>query len=58
MKGTFFKTAAASLALITTIFAAASCANASASNAAETSGTASEAGKNYSIINVSYDPTR
>ena len=61
MKGTFFKTSAASLALITTILTAVSCSNASASNASNTAGTAEtapETGKNYSIINVSYDPTR
>ncbi|MBQ9384928.1 MAG: extracellular solute-binding protein, partial [Ruminiclostridium sp.] len=58
MKGTIFKTTAASLALITTLFAATSCANASASNATEAGTSAPEAGKHYSIINVSYDPTR
>ena len=58
MKGTIFKTTAASLALITTLFAATSCANASASNVTEAGTSAPEAGKHYSIINVSYDPTR
>ncbi|MBP5605291.1 MAG: substrate-binding domain-containing protein, partial [Ruminiclostridium sp.] len=58
MKGTLFKTTAASLALITTLFAATSCANASATNATEATSAAPTAGKNYSIINVSYDPTR
>ena len=58
MKGTLFKTTAASLALITTLFAATSCANASATNATEATSAAPTAGRNYSIINVSYDPTR
>ena len=58
MKGTIFKTTAASLALITTLFAATSCANASATNETAPGTQAPEAGKHYSIINVSYDPTR
>ena len=57
MKGKLFKTAAASLALITALLGTTACSNASASNDTA-NGSSSETGKNYSIVNVSYDPTR